>query len=214
VENRIGKWGEGGKRIQRLRESADFTIYTPGSNAGLPISILKSFAAPPLGIREDDELLQERITTTVTSLLGLLGIEADAIRSKEHILISTILAASWRNGEDLDLGRLIQKVQSPPMSRIGMLDIESFYPSKDRFGLAMQLNNLLAAPGFNLWLEGDALNVGELLHSTKGKPKVSIFYIAHLSDTQRMFLSPCCLTKLLGGCGHNLAQQAYVPFST
>jgi len=117
--NGLAKWGQDGKRIQRLRDSADFTIYTPGSNAGLPISILKSFAAPPQEIREDNELLQERITTTVTSLLGLLGIEADPIRSREHILISTILAASWQNNEDLDLGRLIQKVQSPPMSRIG-----------------------------------------------------------------------------------------------
>src|SRR5512136_1864251 len=104
--NGLAKWGQDGKRIQRLRESADFTIYTPGSNAGLPISILKSFAAPPPEIREDNELLQEKITTTVTSLLGLLGIEADPIRSREHILMSTLLAASWQSGEDLDLGRL------------------------------------------------------------------------------------------------------------
>src|SRR5512136_412346 len=104
--NGLAKWGQDGKRIQRLRESADFTIYTPGSNAGLPISILKSFAAPPAEIREDNELLQERIGTTATSLLGLLGIEADPIRSREHILMSTLLAASWQSGEDLDLGRL------------------------------------------------------------------------------------------------------------
>jgi len=196
--NGLAKWGEDGKRIQRLRDSADFAIYTPGSNAGLPISILKSFAAPPQEIREDNELLQERITTTVTSLLGLLGIEADPIRSREHILISTILAASWQNGEDLDLGRLIQKVQSPPMSRIGMLDIESFYPSKDRFELALQLNNLLAAPGFSLWLEGDPLDIGGLLHSPSGKPKISIFYISHLNDVQRMFFVSLLLNQIVG----------------
>ena len=112
--NGLLKWGQDGKRIQRLHESADFAIYTPGSNAGLPISILKSFAAPPPGIRDDNELLQERITTTVTSLLGLLGINADPIRSREHILISTILADSWQRGEDLDIGRLIQLIQTPP----------------------------------------------------------------------------------------------------
>jgi len=197
-KNGLLKWGEDGTRIQRLRDSADFAIYTPGSNAGLPISILKSFAAPSPEIREDSELFQERITTTVTSLLGLLGIEADPIRSREHILISTILATSWQRGEDLDIGRLIQLIQSPPVTRIGMLDIESFYPSKNRFELAMQLNNLLAAPGFNLWLEGDPLDVSELLHSASSKPKVSIFYIAHLNDTQRMFFVSLLLNQIVG----------------
>jgi hypothetical protein len=197
-KNGLLKWGQNGERIKRLRESADFVIYTPGSNAGLPISILKSFAAPPPEIREDTELLQERITTTVTSLLGLLGIEADPIRSKEHILVSTILAASWQRGEDLDIGRLIQLIQSPPMTRIGMLDVESFYPAKDRFELAMQLNNLLAAPGFSLWLEGDPLDINGLLHSSSGKPKVSIFYIAHLNDAQRMFFISLLLNQIVG----------------
>jgi len=113
------KWGEDGKRIQRLRDSADFVIYTPGSNAGLSISIMKSFSAPSPQLREDSELFQERITTTVTSLLGLLGIDADPIRSREHILISTILADSWQRGEDLDLGKLIQLVQTPPLPASG-----------------------------------------------------------------------------------------------
>jgi hypothetical protein len=196
--NGLLKWGQDGKRIQRLHESADFVIYTPGSNSGVPISILKSFAAPPPGIREDNELLQERITTTVTSLLGLLGINADPIRSREHILISTILAAAWQQGEDLDIGRLIQRIQTPPMTRIGMLDIESFYPSKDRFELAMQLNNLLAAPGFSLWLEGEPLDIARLLYSANGKPKVSIFYTAHLNDAQRMFFTSLLLNQIVG----------------
>jgi hypothetical protein len=194
----LAKWGQDGKRIQRLRDSADFTIYTPGSTAGLPISILKSFSAPQPQIREDAELLQESINTTVTSLLSLLGVVADPIRSREHILLSTIFAQTWQAGEDLDLGRLIQLIQSPPMKRIGVLDLESFYPSKDRFGLAMQLNNLLAAPGFNLWLEGDALSIDGLLHSRNGKPKISIFYIAHLNDTQRMFFVSLLLNQLVG----------------
>jgi hypothetical protein len=128
----------------------------------------------------------------------LLGIEADPIRSREHILVSTLLAASRQRGEDLDIGRLIQLIQSPPMTRIGMLDVESFYPSKDRFELAMQLNNLLAAPGFSLWLEGDPLDINGLLHSSSGKPKVSIFYIAHLDDTQRMFFVSLLLNQIVG----------------
>ncbi len=197
-KNGLLKWGQDGNRIRRLRESADFIIFTPGSTSGLPISILKSFAAPPLGIRDDNELLQERITTTVTSLLGLLGIDADPIQSREHILISTILATSWQRNEDLDIGRLIQLIQTPPMTRIGMLDIESFYPSKDRFELAMKLNNLLAAPGFSLWLEGESLDMNGLLHSPNGKPRVSIFYIAHLNDAQRMFFVSLLLNQIVG----------------
>ena len=192
------KWGQDGKRIRRLRESADFLIYTPGSNAGLPISILKSFAAPPPQIRQDDELLHERINTTVTSLLGLLGVVADPIRSREHILLSSILAEYWRRGEDLDLGRLIYLVQSPSFKRVGVLDLESFYPSRDRFELAMQLNNLLAAPGFSLWLEGDLLDVNGLRFSPSGKPKVSIFCIAHLNDAQRMFFVSLLLNQIVG----------------
>ncbi|MEM3550186.1 MAG: ATP-binding protein [Candidatus Bathyarchaeia archaeon] len=194
----LGKWGQNGNRIQRLRGSAEFLIYTPGSSAGLQISILKSFEAPPPQIVEDEELLQERINTTVTSLLMLLGLEADPIKSREHILISNILASCWRRGENLDLGRLIQLIQAPPIKRVGVFDVESFYPAKERFELAMKLNNLLAAPGFSLWLEGDPLDVSQLLYSPSGKPRITIFYIAHLNDAQRMFFVSLLLNQIVG----------------
>ncbi|MFA7080738.1 MAG: DUF87 domain-containing protein [Candidatus Bathyarchaeia archaeon] len=197
-KNGLSKWGQDGKRIQRLRDSAEFVIYTPGSTAGLPISILKSFSAPPLEIREDSELLHESINTTVTGLLSLLGITADALRSREHILLSTIFSEAWTKGEDIDLARLIQLIQNPPVTKIGVLDLESFYSSKDRFTLAMQLNNLLAAPGFSLWLEGESLNIQNLFYSKTGKPKVSIFYISHLSDSQRMFFVSLLLNQIVG----------------
>ena len=154
----LASWGEDGARIQRLRDAADFAIYTPGSNAGIPLSILKSFAAPPPAIRDDEELLRERIGTTATSLLGLLGIDADPIKSREHILIATILDTAWRQGQELDLAGLIQQIQTPPVKRVGVLDLEAFFPSKDRFALAMSLNNLLAAPGFGAWMEGEPLD--------------------------------------------------------
>lgn len=194
----LAKWGQDGARIRRLRDAADFVIYTPGSNAGLPVSILKSFSAPPPEIIEDNELLQERISTTVTSLLGLLGIEADPIQSREHILISTILATAWKQGLDLNLEKLIQQIQVPPVTRVGVLDLESFYPSKERFTLAMRLNNLLAAPGFELWLQGESLDISTLLFTAAGKPKVSIFYIALLNDAQRMFFVSLLLNQIVG----------------
>jgi hypothetical protein len=194
----LAEWGQDGERIKRLRAAADFRIYTPGSNAGIPVSILKSFAAPPEAISEDNELLTERVNTTVTSLLGLLGIAADPLKSREHILLSNILTKEWLAGNDLDIAALIQQIQSPPMSKVGVMDIESFFPSKDRFELAMSLNNLLAAPGFSSWLEGDPLDIQRILHTPEGKPRVSIFSIAHLSDAERMFFVSLLLNQTLG----------------
>jgi len=194
----LAAWGEDGARIQRLRDAADFAVYTPGSNAGIPLSILKSFAAPPPAIREDEELLRERVGTTATSLLSLLGIDADPIKSREHILIATILDSAWRQGQELDLAGLIQQIQTPPVKRVGVLDLDAFFPSKDRFALAMSLNNLLAAPGFGAWMEGEPLDVGNLLHTPSGKPRVAIVSIAHLNDAERMFFVSLLLNQVVG----------------
>lgn len=194
----LAEWGQDGARIKRLKEAADFRIYTPGSNAGLPVSILKSFAAPPAAMREDAELMRDRVSTTATSLLGLLGIQADPIKSREHILISNILNAAWAAGNDLDIAALIQQIQTPPMTKVGVMDLDSFFPSKDRFELAMSLNNLLAAPGFNSWMEGEPLDLQQILHTPDGKPRVSIFSIAHLNDAERMFFVSLLLNQTLG----------------
>ena len=194
----LAKWGQDGERIKRLRDAADFRIYTPGSNAGLPVSILKSFVAPPETIRQDNESLAERINTTVTSLLGLIGVEADPVRSREHILLSNILQQEWSNGRDLDIATLIQKVQTPPIMKIGVMDLDSFYPAQDRFQLAMALNNLLASPSFASWMEGEPLDVQQFLHTPTGKPRLSIFSIAHLADAERMFFVSLLLNQVLG----------------
>jgi len=197
-KNGLAGWGQTGERISRLRQSADFVIYTPGSSAGIPVSILKSFAAPPPAIMDDSELLGERISSTATSLLGLMGIEADPIRSREHILISTILDSAWKQGQDLDLASLIQHIQTPPVAKIGVMDIDSFYPAKERFELALSLNNLLAAPGFSTWLEGESLDINAILYTPEGKPRISIFSIAHLNDAERMFFVSLLLNQILG----------------
>ncbi len=194
----LGDWGQSGERIQKLHDAADVVVYTPGSNAGIPVSILKSFSAPSQEILDDSEMLRERIGTTVTSLLGFVGVEADPIKSREHIFLSTILDRTWKAGQDLDLATLIQQIQTPPVAKIGVLDLDSFYPSKERFALAMQLNNLLASPGFSDWLEGEALDVGQMLHSPGGKPRLAIFSIAHLNDAERMFFVTLLLSQTLG----------------
>jgi hypothetical protein len=193
----LAEWGEDGDRIGRLKDAADFAIYTPGSTAGLPVSILRSFAAPPLSVRDDEEILRERVASTVTGLLTLLGIDPDPLQSREHILVSTVLSAAWSRGEGLDLAGLIARIQTPDVARIGVVDLESFFPSRERFGLAMRLNNLLAAPAFATWLEGDPLEIGSMLRTAGGKPRIAIFSIAHLSDAERMFFVTLLLNETL-----------------
>jgi hypothetical protein len=193
----LAAWGEDGARIQRLKDAADFAIYTPGSTAGIPISIVASFEAPAQAVRGDSELLRDRVTTTASSVLGLLGIAADPIQSREHILIANLLTKAWSAGQSLDLGALIAQIQKPPMTQVGALDLESFYPAKERAQLAVRMNNLLASPGFNAWLEGVPLDIGQLLRSERGKPRVAIVSIAHLSETERMFFVSLLLNQVL-----------------
>ncbi len=194
----LENWGQSKERIQRLKESADFSIYTPGSTAGLPVSILNSFSAPPSEVILDADAFGERISTTVTSLLGLLGIDADPIQSREYILLSSILNHFWGKSQDVDLSQLIQSIQSPPFSKIGVFDLESFYPTKERIKLAMTVNNLLASPSFQGWLQGEPLDIDTILHSREGRPRHAIFYISHLSDAERMFFVSLLLNQLLG----------------
>jgi hypothetical protein len=193
----LADWGQDGARIKRLRDTAEFAVYTPGSRAGLPVSILRSFSAPPPAEREDAERMAEAVTTTATGVLTLLGVDADPVQSREHILLSAILAEAWQQGLDLDLAALIHRIQQPPFTRVGVLDLEAFYPEKDRFTLAMRLNGLLAAPGFALWLEGAPLDVGRMLFTPEGRPRVAIVSIAHLDDAERMFFVTLLLNQVV-----------------
>jgi len=191
----LAQWGEDGERIRRLRQSADFAVYTPGSEAGLPVSLLKSFDVPAPAVVEDRELLRERIQATVISLLGLLGLDADPVRSREHILLSLIFDRAWQEGRELDLAKLIMEIQNPPVKRVGVLDLDAFYPAKDRFELAMTMNNVLASPGFEAWLTGEPLNLERMLYTDGGKPRHAIFSIAHLGDAERMFFVSTLLNQ-------------------
>ncbi|MCA9281116.1 MAG: DUF87 domain-containing protein [Phycisphaeraceae bacterium] len=194
----LGDWGQDGERIGRLKESADFAVYTPGSSAGLGLSILRSFDAPEPEIVGDADLFRERVSSTATSVLGLVGIDADPVQSREHILISTILGDAWAKGESVDLATLIARVQTPPVQRVGVMDIDTFFPSKDRFALAMKLNGVVASPSFSSWTEGEALDIQNLMYTREGKPRVSILSIAHLSDAERMFFVSTLLNRVVG----------------
>jgi hypothetical protein len=175
-------------RMVRLAEKVDYVVYTPGSDSAIPISILSSLKAPAISWDENKEILRESISSTVTALLELVGFKnIDPVRSREHILLSNIFENAWSSGKDLDLESLILQVQNPPFEKLGVFAISKFYPEKERFDLAMLLNNFIAAPSFGAWLEGQPLDIQSILYSPDGKPKHSVFYLAHLADQERMF---------------------------
>ncbi len=188
------KWREGlagsgitGERIAQLRQAAQLTIFTPGSEAGQPVDVLHFFDTPDLDWEEHEEPLRERIGGIVSALLGLVGVEADPLQSPEHILLARIIEHAWRAGDQVDLPVLIRLLQKPPFKQVGVFELETFFPEKDRFALARTLNNLIAAPGFEEWQEGVPLDVETLLFTKDGRPRASIFYMAHLDDAQRLF---------------------------
>ena len=195
--NGLAGTGQGPDRIRRLKESADFVIYTPGSSAGRQLSILHTLKAPALSWDTEAELLRDKIGGVVSALLALIDVEADPVRSREHILLANVFEDAWRNGEDLDLAQLILRVQKPPFTQLGVFPVDTFFPEKDRMDLAMLLNGLMASPTFADWIQGQPLEVDGLLRGSSGKPQVSILYIAHLSEAEKQFFVTLLLEQVV-----------------
>jgi len=194
-KNGIASYGQDGARIAALKQSADFTIYTPGSTAGVPISVLKSFDVPPREILDDGDLFTDAIATAVSGLLSLVGINPDPVQSKEYILLARIFEHFWREGSPVALQTMIRSIQNPPFKTIGIMDVETVFPDKDRLTFAMTINNLFASPSFSSWLKGEALDIQKLLYTAQGSPRCSIISIAHLSEKERMFFVSLLLNE-------------------
>ena len=195
-KNGLEKDFQSASRVEKLKNSADFTIYTPGSNAGVQISILSSFKAPSKEVLEDNDLLVSLINSTVSSILSLIDEKNDS-SSKESILISSIFMNYFLEGKDLSLEELITLIVTPPFSKIGIFDLETFFGQADRLKLALKLNTIIANPAFKTWIEGETLDISNLLYDESGKAKVSIFSIAHLNDSQRMFFVSLLLNQMV-----------------
>ncbi|QQL44965.1 ATP-binding protein [Sulfuriroseicoccus oceanibius] len=193
----LAQWGQTGERIRKMRDQVETTIFTPGSTAGIPVSILGSLAAPDAALIDDREAFADLIESAVTGILTMAGVDADPVQSREHILLASILQHYWTQGENLDLPRFIQAIQSPPIQRIGALDLDQFFPEDKRFDLGIRINNLIASPGFSQWLNGFPLDIDRLLYSPEGKPRISIISIAHLSDSERMFVVSMVLNRMV-----------------
>jgi hypothetical protein len=192
----LSAWGQDGERIQRLRDAAEIRLYTPGSDAGLPLSVLAALHCPDTDA-PGTEGYAERIQTTVSSLLALVGLDLDPLTSPEHLLLSTLMDLAWRNHEDITVTGLISQIQHPPLDRLGVAPLDTVIPVKDRTALALRLNQLIAAPGFERWLNGEPLDLTRILYSEKGRPRIAIFSIAHLSDAERMFFVALLLNEVV-----------------
>ncbi|GIV70325.1 ATP-binding protein [Caldilinea sp.] len=195
--NGLADWGIGGERMRLLAEHTEYTIFTPGSEMGVPLNIMGSLAAPQLDWTTESEAIRERISGTVAALLGLAGVHVDPVRSREAILLANLFEHFWQQGKDLDLETLVTAITNPPVKKLGAFEVDVFYPAKERFDLAMKFNALLASPKFQSWLQGEPLDVDRLLYTAEGKPRHSILYIAHLSDSERMFIVTLLLENML-----------------
>ncbi|MFA6916935.1 MAG: DUF87 domain-containing protein [Parachlamydiales bacterium] len=193
----LASWGEDSSRIANLKSSVEYAIYTPANSSGRPISILSSFSAPSPDLIKDEAALRDRVMTASSGLLTLVGINADPLKSREHILLSRILEDAWKSGKNLSLPDIINAIQKPSFDKVGVMDVDTFYPAKDRLELSMTLNNLLAAPGFSAWMEGEPLDIQRLLYTDEGKPRHSILSIAHLQDNERMFFVTLLLNEIV-----------------
>ena len=189
--------GIGPERVRALRDAAEATIYTPGSDAGVPLNVIGSLQAPPLSWETESEALRDEIEGAVTSLLGLIGIQADPLASREFVLLSNLIEHAWRAGRDLDLATLIGEVQAPPVRRLGVFDVDTFFPPKERMALALRLNGLVASPAFAAWGQGVPLDIGALLRTPAGAPRAAIVHLAHLSEEERQFAVTLVLSKLV-----------------
>jgi len=187
-KNGLADWGFNQENIQNLKDSVERTIYTPGSTTGVPVNILASFSAPELDWETEQETLRDQISSTVTAILTLVGMkDIDPLRSKEHILLSNIIEHYWQKNKSLDLTTVIKEIQSPPFDQLGAFSLNDFFPKDARMELALLLNNVLASPSFQSWIEGPSLDIESMLYTSSGKPKHAIFYLAHLDDAERMF---------------------------
>lgn len=194
----LAQWGIVQDRLRWLKGAAELSIYTPGSDAGLPISILASLRAPRQNWQGQEELVRERISGIVNALFALAGMNYEPVKDVEHVLLSNIIETNWMQGKDLSLEDIVLQIQQPPFEKLGVFPLDQAISEKKRYKLSMELNNIIAAPSFQSWLQGQPLDMQNLLYQPNGRPKVSIFYTAHLSDQERMFITTLLLETMIG----------------
>ena len=189
----LAGWGLGPRDVAAMTASRDAVIYTPGSTAGVPVDLLGSLTPPEGGMATEEG--RDLVTAFVSALLGLVGIEADPVRSREHVLLSKCAEALFGQGKTATLEALVQTAAEPPFAAVGALPLETFFPARERQGLVMSLNNLLASPATAAFRTGAPLDVEGML-GRGAKARLSIFTIAHLGDAERVFVVATLLSQV------------------
>ncbi|MDP2276273.1 MAG: DUF853 family protein [Archangium sp.] len=184
LQKAMAQLGLTAEAFAAFRASYQPRLYTPGATLGLPVDLLGSLGPPADGAPES---LAEAADGAARSLLGLVGVEADPLTSREYLLLVQLLSAAWQQGQTPTLSDLVRQVATPPFATVGALPLEDFFPQKDRQNLMVRLNGLLASPKFAAWRTGEPLDPGVLLKSPDGRPRLSIYSVAHLSEEERLF---------------------------
>lgn len=193
-ENGLGSWGLDGSDVQTLKTAAKPVIYTPGSDAGIPLNAMGRLSKPA---SDDAQVLQDEVDSTVAGLLSLIGVESDPLSGREHILMANLITRAWANDTPMDLPTLLGQIMDPPIRKLGVLELDSFFPPKDRTALVMKLNGLLASPSFAAWSEGEPLDMQSMLWDDNGDPRAAVVSLSHLDETERQFAITLVLSKLI-----------------
>ncbi len=193
-KNGLGSWGLTGDDVGALGKAANPVIYTPGSTHGVAVNALGRLSVPAT---DDPGARQDEVDATVSGLLGLIGIESDPLSGREHILMANLITRAWDAGQDLDLPTLLGQLLDPPMRKLGVLDLDTFFPAKDRQGLVMKLNGLLASPSFAAWAEGEPLDMDTMLWDADGNARAAVVSLGHLDEAERHFSVTLILSRLI-----------------
>ncbi len=191
----LGRWGMGPAEIADLADRLELKVWTPGSEAGLPVDVVGCFGRPPAEVLEHDESRHTLVSDLVGGLLGLVGRKTDPLRDPAHVVLSHVMEQAWLAGEDLTLEGLILKLVDPPFDKVGVFPLDTFFPPDDRMELAVLLNAVVAAPSFGVWSRGAALDIDALLQPARRTP-VHVFHLAHLDESQRQFFVSLLLGRV------------------
>ncbi len=192
---RKGLAGSGVTEAQmRALAAVPTTVYTPGASTGVGLNLVGSLSAPA-GV--DAASMHDEVTDIVSGLLALVGIESDPLTGQEHILLTNLIIHAWEQGHSLDMPALISQVQQPPLRKLGVMDLDTFFPAKDRMGLAMRLNGMLASPTFAAWAQGVPMDIGQMLFTAEGGPRCAVVSLAHLDDAERQFVVTLLLSRTI-----------------
>ena len=191
----LDDWGLNALNVARLKSKLDLRVLTPGSSVGRPVNLLGEFAPPGDGI--EAEVRAELAGSIVSGLISLVEKDVDPLQDPRHVLLVAILCFTWDKGASLSLEDLITHLVDPPFPKVGVFPVDRFLSPDDRMKLALQLNNLVASPGFAAWKQGEALDIGALMTSTDGRTPVNLFYLSHLGEKERQFFVGRLMNQVL-----------------